>query len=284
MTREHQGRGKGPEDSDYNRGYNDPMRDQRSPEPRPRHWQGQGSGEQGQWKEEPEFDRRSYGRGQQFGRAGEYGRAYEESGRQRFEGQYDRGDDDFGRGHERMRDERGSGSSSPGVRPTGRGESIQSRSADPGQSSYGGFLNEDPRFQRQQFERYSGGRGYGGDHHSAQGGQQQGWRAERQQQTQQGEQGRPGGQRIMPKGYARSDERLREDICEQLGHSGIDVSDVSVDVSEGRVTLEGTVKDRRSKHAIEDLADDCPGVKDVENRIRVQRDADTGAGDMSIGE
>ena len=30
----------------------------------------------------------------------------------------------------------------------------------------------------------------------------------------------------MPKGYTRSDERLLEDICEQLGHSGIDVSEV----------------------------------------------------------
>jgi osmotically-inducible protein OsmY len=289
MSRHHQDRQKGhPEDSSYNRGYDDPMHDQRNSDPalgnRPRHWQGQSSGEQGRWQGGPDFDRRGYGRGQQFGRAGEYGRAYEESGRQGFEGNYDRGDDDFGRGNERVRDERGRGWDSPGVRRTGPGESVSSRSADPGQSSYGGFSNEDPRFQRQQFERYAGGRGYGGEHHSAQGGQQQGWRAERQQHVWPSGQERSGGPRIMPKGYTRSDERLMEDICEQLGHSGIDVSEVSVEVSGGRVKLEGTVKDRRSKHAIEDIADDCSGVTDVDNRIRVQRDADTGAGEMSIGE
>lgn len=296
MTRDHERRPKGPEDSDYNRGYDDPMRDQRSPEPRPRHWQGQDVEGQGRGRGDPDFDRRGYGRGQQFGRAGDYGKAHEERGRQRFEGQYDRGDNDFGRGNESMRDERsgdsrsddarnaGSRSGGPGVRQTDRGEGVRSRSADPGQSSYGGFTNEDPRFQRQQFERYAGGRGYGGEHHSAQGGQQQGWRAERQQQGQWGGQGRAGGQRIMPKGYTRSDERLMEDICERLGHSGLDVSEVSVNVSQGRVTLEGTVKDRRSKHAIEDITDDCSGVNDVDNRIRVQRDADTGAGEMSIGE
>jgi hypothetical protein len=77
--------------------------------------------------------------------------------------------------------------------------------------------------------------------------------------------------RIMPKGYTRSDVRIREDICEHLGRSGLDVSDVSVEVSGGKVTLEGTVKDRYAKHAIEDCADDCMGVQEVDNRIRVQK-------------
>lgn len=67
----------------------------------------------------------------------------------------------------------------------------------------------------------------------------------------------------------RSDERVREDLCERLSHSGLDVSDVSVDVSDGVVALEGTVPDRRTKHAIEDCADDCLGVTDIQNRIRV---------------
>lgn len=38
----------------------------------------------------------------------------------------------------------------PGTRETAEGESIKSRSDDPGQSSYGGFKNEDPGLQRQQ--------------------------------------------------------------------------------------------------------------------------------------
>lgn len=75
-----------------------------------------------------------------------------------------------------------------------------------------------------------------------------------------------------PKGYQRSDERLREDISERLMEARyIDSSDVSVEVSGAKVVLEGTVPERRMKHAIEDLVDACPGVQDIENRIRVRR-------------
>lgn len=38
----------------------------------------------------------------------------------------------------------------PGTRETNEHTPLRSRSADPGQSSYGGFKNEDPRYQRQQ--------------------------------------------------------------------------------------------------------------------------------------
>lgn len=74
-----------------------------------------------------------------------------------------------------------------------------------------------------------------------------------------------------PKGYRRSDERLHEDICEQLMRRGddIDASEVTVEVKEGVVTLQGAVPERRMKHAIEDIVDDCMGVKDIDNRIRV---------------
>ncbi len=52
-----------------------------------------------------------------------------------------------------------------------------------------------------------------------------------------------------PKNYARSDERLRELICERLIQDlSIDVSDVSVEVQAGRVILEGSVPDRNMKH------------------------------------
>lgn len=157
-------------------------------------------------------------------------REYRRSG---FSGDYDRSDD-YGRGDEPLRDERYGRHRNPGVHATGQGEHLRSRSADPGQSSYGGFSNEDPSFQRQQ--------------------------------------GVYGNKRTMPKGYTRSDERVREDVCERLSHSGLDVSEVSVSVAEGKVTLEGTVKNRRVKHAIEDCTDDCTGVVDIDNRITVQRD------------
>jgi osmotically-inducible protein OsmY len=75
-----------------------------------------------------------------------------------------------------------------------------------------------------------------------------------------------------PKGYKRSDERLKEDISERLMQNGhIDPSEVTVEVQNGKVTLEGTVPERRMKHQIEDLVDDCPGVQDIDNRVRVSR-------------
>jgi BON domain len=73
-----------------------------------------------------------------------------------------------------------------------------------------------------------------------------------------------------PKGYQRSDERLKEDISERLMESHyIDCSDVSVDVRGAKVVLEGTVPSRHMKHAIEDLVDACPGVQEIDNRVRV---------------
>ncbi|HEY6925420.1 MAG TPA: BON domain-containing protein [Steroidobacteraceae bacterium] len=73
-----------------------------------------------------------------------------------------------------------------------------------------------------------------------------------------------------PKGYQRSDERMKEDISERLYRAyHIDSSDVTVEVRTGKVTLEGTVPSRHMKHAIEDMVDDCPGVMEIDNRIRV---------------
>lgn len=73
-----------------------------------------------------------------------------------------------------------------------------------------------------------------------------------------------------PKGYQRSDERMKEDISERLFTAyHIDSSEVSVDVRGGRVALEGTVPSRHMKHAIEDMVDSCPGVMEIDNRIRV---------------
>jgi osmotically-inducible protein OsmY len=77
-----------------------------------------------------------------------------------------------------------------------------------------------------------------------------------------------------PKGYRRTDERIREDICERLLYAPhIDSSEVSVEVQDGRVVLEGSVTERRMKHAIDEIAGTCSGVNDVENRIKVLRPA-----------
>lgn len=73
-----------------------------------------------------------------------------------------------------------------------------------------------------------------------------------------------------PRGYERSDERLKEIICERLtDHPRIDASDVSIDVNQKVVKLTGAVDDRRMKYEIEDVVEQC-GVTDIDNQLRVQ--------------
>jgi hypothetical protein len=76
-----------------------------------------------------------------------------------------------------------------------------------------------------------------------------------------------------PKGFKRSDERIREEVCELLtrDHS-IDAEDIEVDVKEGEVTLSGSVPDRRMKHMAEDCVERALGVREVTNNIRIKRD------------
>jgi hypothetical protein len=77
-----------------------------------------------------------------------------------------------------------------------------------------------------------------------------------------------------PRGYRRSDERIREDVCDRLTEDhDIDASDIDVKVESGEVTLEGTVDARRSKWLAEELASRCSGVVDVHNHLRVRRPA-----------
>lgn len=76
----------------------------------------------------------------------------------------------------------------------------------------------------------------------------------------------------LPRGYRRADERVLDDVCERLSRSGLDVSEVSVRVVGGEVVLEGSVPERGTKYAIENIADSCLGVTDVDNRLRVAQD------------
>ena len=75
-----------------------------------------------------------------------------------------------------------------------------------------------------------------------------------------------------PRGYRRSDDRIREDVCEALTyHDGIDACDVEVRVEGGQVTLAGTVGDRRQKRVAEDAIEGIAGVADVHNELRVEQ-------------
>jgi osmotically-inducible protein OsmY len=118
----------------------------------------------------------------------------------------------------------------PGVRADRGADEIQSRSADPGQSSYGGFRGENPAYQHEGVDR--GGQG----------------------------------------GAGRGDATLHDALCERLWRSGIDVSEVTVAVDGGEVTLEGAVATREQRRAIEICVDGCRGVRDISNRIRVAPD------------
>jgi len=83
--------------------------------------------------------------------------------------------------------------------------------------------------------------------------------------------------RTQGQNYQRSDERIREDVCDRLNdHPGIDSSTIAVTVSNGEVTLEGTVDDRREKRLAEDTAEAVSGVKDVQNRLRLAQSQQQG--------
>jgi|HigsolmetaAR201D_1030396.scaffolds.fasta_scaffold00478_10 hypothetical protein len=73
-----------------------------------------------------------------------------------------------------------------------------------------------------------------------------------------------------PRGYKRSDERIREDVCECLTEDDcIDATNIEVQVKDGEVTLSGTVNTREEKRRACDLIELLSGVKDVQNNLRV---------------
>jgi osmotically-inducible protein OsmY len=75
-----------------------------------------------------------------------------------------------------------------------------------------------------------------------------------------------------PKNYRRSDDRIREEVNEELTrHPEIDASEVEVQVEKGEVTLTGKVEDRHQKRLAEDIAERCSGVNDVHNQLKVDK-------------
>jgi len=76
-----------------------------------------------------------------------------------------------------------------------------------------------------------------------------------------------------PKGYQRSDERIKEQLSDRLmDDDNIDASEISIEVKNGEATLTGTVSSREEKRAAEELAERSPGVREVQNLLRVTRD------------
>lgn len=78
-----------------------------------------------------------------------------------------------------------------------------------------------------------------------------------------------------PRGYQRSDERIKEDVCDRLSDDGyLDATDIDVKVEGNEVILTGTVNNREQKRRAEDLVESISGVRNVENRIKVSHDND----------
>jgi osmotically-inducible protein OsmY len=81
-----------------------------------------------------------------------------------------------------------------------------------------------------------------------------------------------------PRGYTRSDDRIREDVCDRLTDDPfIDASDIEIAVSKCEVTLSGTVESREARRRAEDLAERVAGVSHVQNNIRVSQHGSTAA-------
>lgn len=75
-----------------------------------------------------------------------------------------------------------------------------------------------------------------------------------------------------PKNYRRSDDRIREDVNEELTRNpDIDATDIEVRVEAGTVTLSGQVDSRHAKRLAEDVCESITGVQEVDNQLRVQR-------------
>ncbi|HEU4612072.1 MAG TPA: BON domain-containing protein [Kofleriaceae bacterium] len=85
-----------------------------------------------------------------------------------------------------------------------------------------------------------------------------------------GQQGQVSHRGKGPAGYMRSDERIREMVCEALTEDhNVDATNIEVSVKNGEVTLSGTVEDRMQKRMAEDCVEQLAGVRDVHNQIRI---------------
>ena len=244
--------------------------------------QGQHGRSQGQWS--PGSSSYQASRGQ--------GRGYSQADGEPYESGDSRGPESQSYGRQGMNPQYGRYGSREGYgegRGTWEGDRRESRSYGTGRAEYteggspssgpGGSFDSGRRVSSFRSERSAG---YGGPAGSGYGDEQ--WRpADRfDGSDRSSESGRPYGRPGQgftrgrftgkgPKGYKRSDDRIKEDVSEALSRDGdLDASEIEVIVVSGEVTLEGTVPDRESKRLAEDLAEDLPGVKQVQNRLRIE--------------
>jgi hypothetical protein len=289
-------------DGGYGEGHEDRLREQyggRSREPgrefRGRHegWERLRRAESQKYGQEgegyPRFGSRRYGADfeRDEDRGAFAGRGYEEPGWRRGEvggreheghdwgrGRWGQGSDEGDRGEQRSEPRFGSGHEGYGERERGRfdqpgaGGRFDQRFGGYG-DAYGGYegrrrYGESPgRGFGRGFGDYGGDLGGYGREGAGRGGAQS-WR----------EGGRFSGR--GPKGYRRSDERIREEVCDILtADPDIDASDITVQVTSCEVLLEGTVDDRWTKRHAEDVIEGVSGVNQVHNRLQVRSGSQT---------
>lgn len=153
-------------------------------------------------------------------------------------------------------------------------------------TGYGEFDNPEWRSEGESEQYFGTGSHYGGGFGTAPGSRASGagsigasgfaregaWSEENDWSPEQESARRESYRGLGPKGYTRSDERLRETICDRLTDDPrIDASEIEVDVQDQRVTLRGSVSDRRTKYAVEDLVEST-GAREIDNNLRVRRD------------
>lgn len=151
-----------------------------------------------------------------------------------------------------------------------------------GEDGYARGLEEFEENRREDFEENRDyDRNYGRESQYGRGGGQAPWELDRggvQFGRATGLQQRePGPHRGRgPKGYQRSDERIRDDVCDSLTEAhDVDATHIDVQVTGGMVTLTGTVDSRYEKRRAEDISEMVSGVKDVQNQLRAQQGAES---------
>ena len=76
-----------------------------------------------------------------------------------------------------------------------------------------------------------------------------------------------------PKGFALSDDQIREEVCEVLTRdSFIDASEIDVEVKNGCVILKGHVDSRQTKSLAELSIEGLNGIRDVVNQLKFDDD------------
>jgi hypothetical protein len=250
----------------------------------------EGYGGPGGYQPEGAVNQRNFGGGQAHGSTAGYGGGYGggEGYRQSGYGGQAMSRQSFGAGGERSRSQGFGGQNYWGQGGTG-GTDFGSGQGFGGQGYAGqggqyGQYGQGSQFGQNRNTGYSdmSSSGYGS---GMSGGYGQGMRGYGMQGggTERGDSTR-GFRGLGPKGYRRSDERLQEDICERLTDDPmIDASDVTVQVAGGVVTLEGSVSDRRLKHRIEDMVEQCGGVGEIRNNLSVKSRDRFGGSDDTLG-